>query len=101
MNYAGRSQLKLLSGGERILDLAPNLARDKVEFNASVADPIRFREAISTLHDVVINDLTFTPRDKTGYEDWKKQQVARESALRKQARDSSSIASHGFSSLAH
>ena len=32
MNYAGRSQLKLLSGGERILDLAPNLARDKVEF---------------------------------------------------------------------
>jgi len=88
MSYAGRSQLKLLSGGERILDLAPNLARDKVEFTASLADPIRFREAISALHDVVINDLTFNPRDKTGYEDWKKQQGARESALRKQARDS-------------
>ncbi len=79
--------MKLLSGGERILDLAPNLARDKVEFNASLADPIRFREAISTLHDVVINDLTFSPRDKSGYEDWKKQQAARESALRKQAQD--------------
>jgi hypothetical protein len=87
MNYAGRSQLKLLSGGERILDLAPNLARDKVEFNANLSDPIRFREAISALHDVVINDLTFTPRDKSGYEDWKKQQTARESALRKQAKD--------------
>ena len=87
MNYAGRSQLKLLSGGERILDLAPNLVRDKVEFNASLADPIRFREAISALHDVVINDLTFTPRDKSGYEDWKKQQAARESALRKQAQE--------------
>ena len=87
MNYAGRSQLKLLSGGERILDLAPNLARDRVEFNASLADPIRFREAISALHDVVINDLTFTPRDKSGYEDWKKQQAARESALRKQAQE--------------
>ena len=88
MSYAGRSHLKLLSGGERILDLAPNLARDKVEFNACLADPIRFREAISALHDVVINDLTFTSRDKAGYEDWKKQQVARESALRKQARES-------------
>ena len=87
MNYAGRSQLKLLSGGERILDLAPNLARDKVEFNASLADPIRFREAISALHDVVINDLTFTPRDKSGYEDWKKQQASRESALRRQAQE--------------
>ena len=87
MNYAGRSQLKLLSGGERILDLAPNLVRDRVEFNACLADPIRFREAISALHDVVINDLTFTPRDKSGYEDWKKQQAARESALRKQAQE--------------
>jgi hypothetical protein len=87
MNYAGRSQLKLLSGGERILDLAPNLVRDKVEFNACLTDPIRFREAISALHDVVINDLTFTPRDKSGYEDWKKQQAARESALRKQAQE--------------
>jgi hypothetical protein len=87
MNYAGRSQLTLLSGGERILDLAPNLVRDKVEFNACLTDPIRFREAISALHDVVINDLTFTPRDKSGYEDWKKQQAARESALRKQAQD--------------
>ena len=87
MNYAGCSQLKLLSGGERILDLAPNLARDKVEFNASLADPIRYREAMSALHDVVINDLTFTPRDKSGYEDWKKQQAARESALRKQAQE--------------
>lgn len=87
MNYAGRSQLKLLSGGERILDLAPNLVRDKVEFNASLADPIRFREAISALHDVVINDLTFKPRDKSGYEDWTKQQAARESALRKQAQE--------------
>lgn len=87
MNYAGRSQLRLLSSGERILDLAPNLARDKVEFNASLTDPIRFREAISALHDVVINDLTFTPRDKSGYEDWKKQQLAREAALRTQAQD--------------
>ncbi len=87
MNYAGRSQLKLLSGGERILDLAPNLVRDKVEFNACLADPIRFREAISALHDVVINDLTFTPRDKSGYEDWKKQQASRELALRRQAQE--------------
>jgi hypothetical protein len=88
MKYAGRSQLRQQSGGDRILELAPNLARDQVALNASLSDPIRFREAISALHDVVINDLTFSPRDKSGYEDWKKQQVQRESAIRRQAMQS-------------
>ena len=37
--------------------------------------PLRFREAISALHDVVINDLRFKPRDKTAYEEWNKQQA--------------------------
>jgi len=82
VSYIGRSQLRQSSGGQRILDLAPNLSRDKVALDAVLKEPIRFREAISTLHDVVINDLTFKPRDKSAYEDWKKQQASREHAIR-------------------
>ena len=82
VSYIGRSQLRQSSGGQRILDLAPNLSRDKVTLDAVLKEPIRFREAISTLHDVVINDLTFQPRDKSAYEEWKKQQASREHAIR-------------------
>ena len=81
-SYLGRSQLRQSSGGQRILELAPNLSRDKVAFDALLKEPIRFREAMSTLHDVVINDLTFQPRDKAAYEDWKKQQRLQESTIR-------------------
>ncbi len=88
MNYLGRSQLKLQSSGERILQLAPNLSRDQVALDAALKEPLRFREAISALHDVVINDLTFTGRDKSGYEEWKKQQGLQEFAIRKQAENS-------------
>lgn len=82
VSYIGRSQWRQSSGGQRILDFAPNLSRDKVALDAVLKEPIRFREAISTLHDVVINDLTFKPRDKTAYEEWKKQQASREHAIR-------------------
>lgn len=52
--------------------LCPDLGREAVAFDGALRDPLRFREAISALHDVVINDLRFTPRDKTAYEAWKK-----------------------------
>src|SRR5262249_46454095 len=46
--------------------------------------PLRFREAISALHDVVISDLRFKPRDKTAYEEWKKNERSRVASLRQQ-----------------
>ena len=82
--YLGRSGM-VDSGGSRILKMAPNLDRDKVAFDAPLKQPIRFREAISALHDVVINDLTFTPRDKTQYHAWRQQQFQQEQQIRKQA----------------
>lgn len=85
VSYVGSSQLRQSNGGQRILDLAPNLSRDKVGLEAVLREPIRFREAISTLHDVVINDLTFKPRDKSAYEEWKKQQAVREQSIRQHA----------------
>src|SRR6202012_3019550 len=42
-------------------------------------------EAMSALHDVVISDLRFKPKDKTAYEQWKKEESAREARLRSEA----------------
>lgn len=86
MRYHGRSQLRQQSSGPRILEMAPNLVRDRVAFDATLKEPIRFREAISALHDVVINDLTFQPRDKTAWEQWKAEQRRQEQAIRQDAR---------------
>ena len=74
--YLGRSRLTNRHG-DRTLNLVPNLARDPVSFDAPLARPLRFREAISALHDVVINDLRFKPRDKAAYTIWKKEEERR------------------------
>ncbi len=83
MAYYGRSQLLSASSGQ-ILSFAPNLSRDPVAFDAALLNPLRFREAISALHDVVINDLRFKPRDKTAYQEWKKQQQIKLATLRRE-----------------
>lgn len=84
MKYLGRSGLAT-SGSQRILQFAPNLDRDEVGFDAPLKQPLRFREAISALHDIVINDLTFKPRDKTAYQQWRTSELARERGIRQAA----------------
>ena len=81
--YLGRSELKASPSGQ-ILNLEPNLAREPISFDAPLLQPLRFREAISALHDVVISDLRFQPRDKTAYEEWKKSERSRVMSLRQQ-----------------
>lgn len=68
------------------LALAPNLAREPVSFGAPLLHPLRFREAISALHDVVVSDLRFKQRDpgKVAYAAWKQQQLQRESTVRRE-----------------
>lgn len=82
--YLGRSTLSSTGSGQ-LLNLSPNLAREPVSFDAPLLQPLRFREAISALHDVVISDLNFKPRDKTAYEEWKKNERSRVASLRQQA----------------
>jgi hypothetical protein len=82
--YGGSSGLIDRPDG-RAIRLAPNLAREPVAFDAELLNPLRFREAISALHDVVISDLRFKKRDKTVYLEWKKQQAARDAAVRRDA----------------
>ncbi len=74
--YFGHSRLQA-GGNGQVLNLAPNLAHEPVAFDASLVQPLRFREAISALHDVVISDLRYTPRDKTAYQQWKLEEQQR------------------------
>jgi hypothetical protein len=82
--YAGSSGV-VREGDGRAIRFAPNLAREPVAFDAELKHPLRFREAVSALHDVVVSDLRFAKKDKTAYLAWKKQQAAREAALRREA----------------
>ena len=54
--YLGRSGLRRTAGGVAV-SLAPNLRRDRVSFVGTLRSPLRFREAVSALHDVVVSDL--------------------------------------------
>ncbi|MEN6627683.1 MAG: metal-binding protein [Candidatus Sumerlaeia bacterium] len=81
--YLGRSGLER-SGENEVLSLKPNLARDAVAFDAPLKDPLRFREAITALHDIVISDLRYTKRDKTAYLEWKKSEAQRTDRLRRE-----------------
>ncbi|HEY3325486.1 MAG TPA: metal-binding protein [Planctomycetota bacterium] len=83
-SYLGRSGLQQ-DGKSALLNLMPNLSRDQVSFDAPLLKPLRFREAISALHDVVISDLRYKPRDKSAYEEWKKSERKRQTEFRAQA----------------
>lgn len=71
--YRGHSQVTD-AGSHQTLRLVPNLARDPVAFDGPLRQPLRFREAMSALHDTVINDLRFKKKDKTAYKEWKRDQ---------------------------
>ena len=79
-SYLGRSGLD-----GSTLSFAPNLAREPVAFDAALRRPLRFREAVSALHDVVISDHRFQKRDKTAYEAWKVAEAARVRTVRADA----------------
>src|SRR5215210_2003220 len=82
--YRGRSTIAQGPGGMAVA-LAPNLRRDRVSFDGTLRQPLRFREAISALHDVVVSDLRFKPRDKSAYQAYLAEQKEREAVIRQTA----------------
>lgn len=52
------------------LSFAPDTLRESAWFVGKLHKKLAFREAISALHDVVISDLRFKPKDKTAYKEW-------------------------------
>ncbi|RYD25492.1 MAG: metal-binding protein, partial [Verrucomicrobiaceae bacterium] len=82
-SYAYRTRSRFEDG---LCAFAPNLERDPVAFDAILKSPLKFREAISSLHDIVISDLRHKVRDKTAYEEWKKSDSQRRDSLVSDAR---------------
>ena len=56
------------------MSFAPDTLRQPTFFVGKLAKNIAFREAMSALHDVVVSDLRFQPKDKTAYKEWAKEQ---------------------------
>jgi hypothetical protein len=52
------------------LAFSPDVKREPTYFSGELRKPIAFREAISALHDVVVSDLRFKPKDKSAYKEW-------------------------------
>ncbi len=84
VGYKGRSGVSRSNEG-LALSLAPNLRRDRVSFVGELRDPLQFREAVCTLHAVVVSDLKFRPKDKTAYQAYLKRMQEREQAIRQLA----------------
>jgi hypothetical protein len=82
--YLGRSSIVRQAFGMAV-SLAPNLRRDRVSFDGALRQPLRFREAVSALHDVVVSDLRFKRRDKSAYHAYLEEQKEREESLRRAA----------------
>lgn len=71
--YAGDSSVQS-SAGETSMSLAPDTLREPTFFRGELHRAIPFREAISALHEVVISDLRWHPRDRSEYQAWLAQQ---------------------------
>src|SRR5688500_15213440 len=80
-----RSSALVGDTSHQTLRLEPNLAREPVSSDAPLLKPLRFREAISALHDVVISDLRFKKRDKTAYRQWLAEENKRLQEVRRAA----------------
>jgi hypothetical protein len=82
--YNGRSGLASGAAGLS-LSFAPNLRRDRVAFVGDLRFPLRFREAVSALHAVVVSDLKYRPKDRSAYQEYLKQIRERENTIRRLA----------------
>lgn len=82
VRYLGASGVRATARGEA-LAFAPNLAREAVAFDAELTQPLRYREAMSALHEVVVGDLRHKKRDKAAYEAWKAEKAKEDANLQK------------------
>ena len=56
------------------MSFSPDTKRPPTYFIGELRQNVAFREAISALHDVVVSDLQFKPKDKTAYKEWREKQ---------------------------
>jgi hypothetical protein len=90
--YRGRSGVIAPPGSGSILSFAPNLARQPVAFDEEIVDPLRFREAVSALHEIVMGDLRRPKKDRAAHRAYLAAQAQREQELRALAHDRAKLA---------
>lgn len=74
-NYKFGGSTSVVSNASSVgMSFAPDTNRTPTFFVGKLHRKLAFREAISALHDVVVSDMRFVPRDKTAYLEWAKQQ---------------------------
>jgi hypothetical protein len=74
-DYRYKGSTAVANAGERTdMSFAPDTNRQPTYFAGQLSKTIEFREAISALHDVVVSDLRYQPKDKTAYKEWAAQQ---------------------------
>lgn len=67
--YRGNSSVES-SANATAMNFVPDAKREPTYFSGELRQKIEFREAISALHDIVVSDLRFKPKDKTAYKEW-------------------------------
>jgi hypothetical protein len=67
--YKGSSAVASTADSTR-MSFAPDVTREPTFFTGQLGRKLEFREAISALHDVVVSDLRFKPKDKSAYKEW-------------------------------
>ncbi|MCG8649023.1 MAG: hypothetical protein MI861_04275 [Pirellulales bacterium] len=72
-SYRGDSSVNN-SANQTSMSFAPDASRQPTFFRGQLLKSIEFREAISALHDVVVSDLRWQPKDRSEYLAWAAQQ---------------------------
>ncbi len=67
--YAKSSEVESTAEASAV-SFAPDTLRAPTFFSGELGRALEFREAISALHDVVISDLRWRPKDKNEYKAW-------------------------------
>lgn len=60
------------SVGSTGLSFAPDARREPTYFSGKLRQRLPFRECMSALHDVVVADLRYKPKDRSAYLEWAK-----------------------------
>lgn len=71
--YKGASKV-LSDTAKTAMSFVPDAGREPTWFHGRVREKLLFREAISALHDVVVSDLRFKPKDREEYKRWAQRQ---------------------------
>jgi biotin operon repressor len=75
-NYAYKGSTAVVDrGASTQMSFSPDTKRPPTYFIGELRQNVAFREAISALHDVVVSDLRFKPKDKTAYKEWAAKQL--------------------------